>query len=86
MAELYKFKDRTKSVEDRVKPIDAQELDDNLKTVRTELDTLLKTIFDIEQNKAVADKLKLKAGYPTSGTWVLGISAGVLLWIQTESC
>jgi hypothetical protein len=84
MAELHKFQDDAKTADDRVKPIVARHIDENFKTVRLELDELLKAVFEIEENPGVADKLKLKTGHPSNA--VLGISAGVVLWIDTDEC
>jgi hypothetical protein len=84
MADLHKFQDDAKDKTKAVGPISARHLDENFKTVRLELDDLLKAVFEIEQNPGVADKLKLKTGSPSNA--VLGISAGVVLWIQTDEC
>ena len=49
MAELHKFKDDTKSPEQRVAPIGAQYLDDNFKQVWLDMSDSLKTFLKITE-------------------------------------
>jgi hypothetical protein len=86
MAELHKFKDDCQTPENRPKPIKAQELDDNFKTVRVQLSASLSSWLKIVQTPGSPDQLDFVTP-PPSAESIPTFSGGVFSgWTQTEEC
>jgi hypothetical protein len=86
VAELHKFKDDTKSPEQRVAPIGAQHLDDNFKQVWLDMSDSLKTFLKITEAPGVRPILDF-VDQPPSAESVPVFSGGVFLeWRETEEC
>ena len=86
MAELYKFQDKVKSPERRVKPIVAREIDENFTAVRLKVASPVEAMFTITPNFPLSDELGFGFDVPATGTYVLGFIDGVFTLLETEAC
>jgi hypothetical protein len=86
MAELHKFRDDTKSKEDRVAPIKAQELDDNFKMVWLELSDSVKSFFKLTEAPGVRPKLEFRVEPPSAESVPVFENGEFSEWKQTGEC
>lgn len=86
MAELHKFRDDTKSREQRIEPIRAKHLDDNFRTVRLKLSESLATFLKIVEKPGVQDELDFVTQPPSAESVPVFINGEFSEWKQTGEC
>lgn len=86
MAELHKFRDDAKTPEQRVKPIGAQHLDDNFRTVRLELSDSLASFLKIVQAPGVPDKLDFVTPPPSAMSVPVFSGGRFREWTEADQC
>lgn len=76
MGELYKFQDKRRSDQDRAKPVETRELDQNFAIVRTQVASSLASLFKVKDNSPKADELELNTS--STGTFLVTIQNGAI--------